>query len=119
MDVRVDDYAVFFEIKTNGNICLRDGAEKDRAAWNITLLKLDLPMCDKRREELLQLLNACEKLVEWIQDEPTHDHYRALLDHLLPELARRSLFLHVFGILISETLRIQIQAVVAAIRPPL
>ncbi len=72
------------------------------------LLKLDLEgKCNTRRREILSMRDACEDvLLE--QKRPISDKTRAALETclqtILDILARRKLFLFVYGISVSEEL---------------
>src|SRR5262245_11986059 len=105
LDVRVDDFAAMFEITADGGITSRAGHEADRAIWNITLLKLSLDTPTKRRKECLQLLEACEIAIELIAEGGgAAERGNGILASLLPELASRRLFFHVYGIPVSAPL---------------
>jgi hypothetical protein len=116
LDVRVDDFAGFFEVRREGQIRPRPGSGEDRAAWNVALLKLDLEPCDTNRRELQNLLEACEMAVVASREATTTEdveRWGAVLTNLLPELAGRRLFFDVFGLRVSDELRGQLDRVTA------
>lgn len=80
--------------------------------WNIAFLKLDLPTGAARRRELQELRDACEDALDFAADTTFDDisraHARTQLRRLLPMLARRCLFLDVFGLAVSEVLRTEL-----------
>lgn len=60
-DVRADDFGRMFHIVgATGNIGPASGPQLERSAWNIALLKLDLPYRDEARKHLCDALAASE-----------------------------------------------------------
>jgi hypothetical protein len=104
IDSRVDDFALLYEIQPNGAIDAKPGISRDRAAWNIALLKLDLGTADRSRREILGLLQACELAVGHIEAGNQPEQYERMLVELLPQLAGYRLFLRTFGVVISTNL---------------
>ena len=107
IDVRNDDFAQMFGIREDGQIYPKPGKTFDRAAWNIALLKLDLPLVTQARKENLELLVACERAVEALNNSKrasVHSAVRAALKKLLPQLIRQMLMFEVFEIPVSKRL---------------
>ena len=112
IDSRAEDFARLYEIGDQGDISARPGATEGRAKWNIVVLKLDLRSCNDRRAEVLRLVKACEVIVMQIKgDEARRETNERLLAQLLPSLASYRVFLHVFGIVVSEALMARLGAV--------
>ena len=108
IDVRNDDFAKMFGIRDDGKIYPKAGKNFDRAAWNIALLKLDLPLVTQARRENLQMLLACERAVDALhnsQRASVHSAVQAALQRLLPQLRRQWLLFEVFEIPVSDALR--------------
>jgi len=102
LDVRVDDYASMMRLRPDGSLD-PTGPESDRAAWNISLLKLDL--LDEERAKLLALVAAAEMAFEPTTNETEARKMALLLAKMTPDLAGRVLLLEVFDVPISEPLR--------------
>lgn len=112
LDVRVDDFADLFAIAPDGAISPKSGPQADRAAWNASLLCLDL--CSPARREFLDLLKACEgALVAHREARSPEDgaKFEGFLTTLLPQLAARKLFFDVYGLQISDDLRARLDQV--------
>lgn len=101
-DVRVDDFASMFCVDAaTGKIGARSGPQRDRAAWNITLLKLDLPYREKDRRDLCDAVVTSEKLITAIEGGATGKDRAAMqaaLQILLRQIEQRFRFLEVHGI---------------------
>jgi hypothetical protein len=114
IDVRVDDFALLFEVTTDGHIRPRPGPNKDRASWNIALLKLDF--MDDARKSNIKLLRACERAMEGAMDDNNAElraRCEQILLDLIPELAQRALFFKVFDIRVTPRLAARINAELA------
>jgi uncharacterized protein (TIGR02646 family) len=121
LDVRRDDFALLFEISADGGIRARSGPEEERANWNIALLKLDIKSCVQARAQLQDLKESCEDALNLLAGGPD-PKTRASVERmfrktLLPELARRALFLRVFEIPVSASLQSEIEQEIATQRP--
>lgn len=138
IDVRNDDFAALFSIGPDGAITARPGQQRDRALWNITLLKLDLR--DAWRKEVLDLAESCEDAILGLKEArrdrtlwlrlarrmglvktagPSFsvDRWDRVLSRLLPELARRALLLEVFEIPVSKALALKLKEKKKDLRP--
>ena len=102
VDPRSESPAALFRVEENGQITARAGAQEDRAIRNIVLLKLNQHQRPARRRELMDLADACERLVgaaaRGDQDAAV------ILQRLLPHLARRLLFFHLHDLPMSPVL---------------
>ena len=97
----------------------RPGAGFRRAAWNIAFLKLDRGSAPARRHELLEFVDACERALAKIAGTPDPDA-RAELERIIVKVvdhvARRRLFLRVFGIEVSSGLERRLDEAEARLR---
>lgn len=112
LDVRADDVAEMFALDEKGGIDARDGDHKDRAQWNIVLLKLDLTPRNEGRREAIDLLQACERLVARAVAETGSQRADTdgILSRLLPHVRRCRTFYRVFGITLSPDLSARLAA---------
>jgi hypothetical protein len=111
LDIRRDDFASMFDLDDDGVVHAQDGPQRDRAAWNIVLLKLD--RYSAARREVIDLKESCEIALNELRDPmkaASHPYFEALLERLLPELARRVLLLVVHDAPISHALTERIAA---------
>lgn len=107
LDIREDDFAEMMALRDDGQLEPR-GTDRDRAAWNIALLKLDLR--DDERAKLLRLAEAAELALEPGRDEETAKKLEMLLAKLTPDLVGRALLLEVLAIPMSAELRAHLRA---------
>jgi hypothetical protein len=101
-DIRVDNFGDLFCIDPmTGALKSSLGPERERSAWNITLLKLDLPFKNEARKELCEAASVCEELIAAIEkgaDNPNRDAMQAALNHLLSYLRKQRLFFTIYDI---------------------
>jgi len=114
LDIREDDFAEMMALRVDGQLEPR-GADADRAAWNIALLKLDL--LDDERAKLLRLAEAAELALEPTDDDAEAAKLTMLLTKLTPDLVGRALLLEVLAIPMSDALRAHLRANGAPLLP--
>lgn len=102
LDIRADDFAGMMKLKPSGEL-EPHGNDRDRAAWNIALLKLDL--LDREREKLLDIAEAAEMALKPSDDETLAESMKLLLHKLTPDLVARVLLLEVLTVPMSPALR--------------
>lgn len=106
IDIREDDFGELFELRHNGTLLARNGAQKDRAKFNlIRLLRHDTPKYVNYRKKCLEYADACECLI----GDPSNASQNAL-NILVEECAERYLFFQAFNVPISDKLKELIQA---------
>jgi hypothetical protein len=104
LDVRCDDLARMFVLRDDGSLALHpdsNKSERDRAAWNVALFRLDLH--DKHRARLLEKLMLVEALRSEL-DPPMTVREQKLLDVLEPELVERLPMIRAFDLPLSPAL---------------
>ena len=108
LDVRCDDLARMFVVKNDGSLALHpalvDARERQRAAWNVALLRLDLH--DWERARLLEKVRLVEELQLAVDAEPTA---RRLLEIMEGDLAERLPMIRAFEISLSPELSARLQ----------
>lgn len=110
LDVRCDDLAQMFVLGEDGSLALQpntDARQRDRAAWNVILLRLDLH--DKHRARLLEKLTLVEALRDK-HDGPVTPREQRVLDVLEPELAERLPMIRAFDLALSPGLRERLES---------
>lgn len=110
IDVRREDLARVFVLSNDGSLALHpELADRERAAWNVALLRLDLHA--EERARLLEKLRAVEDL-RAIAGLSTRESW--LLDILERDLAERLPMIRAFDLALSAGLRARLQSLVAA-----
>jgi hypothetical protein len=110
IDVRREDFAQMFVLESDGSLTLHPrAAHRERVAWNVALLRLDLYMAERAR--LLEKL----RLVEDLRALPELSELESeSLDILERDLAERLPMMRAFDLPRSPGLRARLQSLVAA-----
>lgn len=109
-DVRSDDLANLFIISDDGSLSARpnlDDHERDRAAWNVTLLRLDLR--NPERSRLLEKLSLVKQLRGVGEVERTEPEQQ-VLDILEHALSEHLSMLDAFDLPLTDGLRQRLEA---------
>lgn len=97
INVRNDDLGNLFQIENDGRIVPRRGKHFAKAKANILLLKLDRPGLENFRREYLDMRQALLELSAEIgKNTKTSAEAKAKFKRLLPHVADRALFFHIF-----------------------
>jgi uncharacterized protein (TIGR02646 family) len=112
IDIREEDFSDLYELKEDGLLCLKPGPQKDRAKFNIKLLRFDIPSFIERRRNCLKYVAACEDLIG-----VNNIKAQRALNTLVAECAERYLFLKAFNVQVSDHLRELIENHIAINKP--
>jgi hypothetical protein len=114
IDIRKDDFSELYTLRENGELLLNNGKEKERAKFNIVLLRFDTPKIKNRRKRCLEYISGAESLIG-----VTGKGVEEALKILVGECAKRYLFIQAFDIAVSDDLKELIKAYLKANKPEL
>jgi hypothetical protein len=114
IDIREEDFASLYFINKQGEITPKQGIGKERAKFNATLLRLDIPSSNESRKNIMDYVEACEDLV----GEESQSSKNALKT-FVRLCAEQYLFIRAFDISISSELRKLIEDYLEANKPEL
>lgn len=113
LDIRADDLAELYSVSIEGRISPKKGLARERAKWNIEILKLDMKAREDRRRENLEMLDSADVLMGLVaeqESEVVRQELELVLTRLVGLLAKDRLFFDVFGIPMSAELRARVDS---------